>query len=130
MNGNNVRQPACQMSFHHAVLAFAIAVALGSGTASAGEKLDMSFIQGGAGINSEVWAALNGDYAPGRYLVDLSLNGKDIGKRILDVTPQDSEALCLSEAWLAKAGIYVSAEYFRKGYDATRQCWCWRKRRR
>ncbi|ECT6635801.1 outer membrane usher protein PefC, partial [Salmonella enterica subsp. enterica serovar Rissen] len=104
-------------------LAFAIAVALGSGTASAGEKLDMSFIQGGAGINPEVWAALNGDYAPGRYLVDLSLNGKDIGKRILDVTPQDSEALCLSEAWLAKAGIYVSAEYFRKGYDATRQCW-------
>ncbi|EAQ4580172.1 hypothetical protein FA843_03420 [Salmonella enterica] len=123
MNGNNVRQPACQMSFRHAVLAFAIAVALGSGTASAGEKLDMSFIQGGAGINPEVWAALNGDYAPGRYLVDLSLNGKDIGKHILDVTPQDSEALCLSEAWLAKAGIYVSAEYFRKGYDATRQCW-------
>lgn len=37
----------------------------GSGTASAGEKLDMSFIQGGAGINPEVWAALNGDYAPG-----------------------------------------------------------------
>ncbi|EDQ1421325.1 F4 (K88) fimbrial usher FaeD [Salmonella enterica] len=123
MNGNNVRQPACQMSFCHAVLALAIAVALGSGTASAGEKLDMSFIQGGAGINPEVWAALNGDYAPGRYLVDLSLNGKDIGKRILDVTPQDSEALCLSEAWLAKAGIYVSAEYFRKGYDAMRQCW-------
>ncbi|EIF4027187.1 F4 (K88) fimbrial usher FaeD, partial [Salmonella enterica subsp. enterica serovar Reading] len=123
MNGNNVRQPACQMSFRHAVLAFAIAAALGSGTANAGEKLDMSFIQGGAGINPEVWAALNGDYAPGRYLVDLSLNGKDIGKRILDVTPQDSEALCLSETWLAKAGIYVSAEYFRKGYDATRQCW-------
>ncbi|MDI8106901.1 hypothetical protein MJN85_29105, partial [Salmonella enterica subsp. enterica serovar Anatum] len=45
---------------------------------------------------------------------------RDLGKRILDVTPQDSEALCLSEAWLAKAGIYVSAEYFRKGYDATR----------
>lgn len=26
MNGNNVRQPACQMSFCHAVLALAIAV--------------------------------------------------------------------------------------------------------
>ncbi len=104
-------------------LALATAVALGSGTASAGEKLDMSFIQGGAGINPEVWAALNGDYAPGRYLVNLSLNGKEAGKHILDVTPQDSEALCLSEAWLAKAGIYVSAEYFREGYDATRQCY-------
>ncbi|ELF1167812.1 F4 (K88) fimbrial usher FaeD, partial [Salmonella enterica] len=92
-------------------------------TTVAGEKLDMSFIQGGAGINPEVWAALNGNYAPGRYLVDLSLNGKDIGKRILDVTPQDSEALCLTDAWLTGAGVYVSADYFREGYDATRQCY-------
>ncbi|MED0139258.1 F4 (K88) fimbrial usher FaeD, partial [Escherichia coli] len=88
-----------------------------------GEKLDMSFIQGGAGVNPEVWAALNGNYAPGRYLVDLSLNGKESGKQILDVTPQDSKELCLSEAWLTKAGVYVSADYFREGYDATRQCY-------
>ncbi|HFV9619805.1 TPA: F4 (K88) fimbrial usher FaeD [Salmonella enterica subsp. enterica serovar Muenchen] len=104
-------------------LAFAIAAALSSGTAGAGEKLDMSFIQGGAGINPEVWAALNGSYVPGRYLVDLSLNGKNAGKQVLDVTPQDSEVLCLPEAWLTKAGIYVSADYFREGYDATRQCY-------
>ncbi|ENF2593536.1 F4 (K88) fimbrial usher FaeD, partial [Salmonella enterica] len=97
--------------------------AFASTTTVAGEKLDMSFIQGGAGINPEVWAALNGNYAPGRYLVDLSLNGKDIGKRILDVTPQDSEALCLTDAWLTGAGVYVSADYFREGYDATRQCY-------
>ncbi|EBJ0541337.1 outer membrane usher protein PefC, partial [Salmonella enterica] len=69
------------------------------------------------------WAALNGNYAPGRYLVDLSLNGKESGKQILDVTPQDSKELCLSEAWLTKAGVYVSADYFREGYDATRQCY-------
>ncbi|EEC0602121.1 F4 (K88) fimbrial usher FaeD, partial [Salmonella enterica subsp. enterica] len=49
--------------------------------------------------------------------------GKDAGKQILDVTPQDSEALCLPEVWLTKAGIYVSADYFREGYDATRQCY-------
>ena len=82
-----------------------------------------SLFQGGAGVNPEVWAALNGNYAPGRYLVDLTLNGKDAGKQILDVTPQDSEALCLSEAWLTKAGVYISADYFREGYDATRQCY-------
>ncbi|MED0129557.1 F4 (K88) fimbrial usher FaeD, partial [Escherichia coli] len=76
-----------------------------------------------AGVNPEVWAALNGNYAPGRYLVDLSLNGKESGKQILDVTPQDSKELCLSEAWLTKAGVYVSADYFREGYDATRQCY-------
>ncbi|EPD1226999.1 F4 (K88) fimbrial usher FaeD, partial [Escherichia coli] len=28
-----------------------------------------------------------------------------------------------SEAWLTKAGVYVSADYFREGYDATRQCY-------
>ena len=79
--------------------------------------------RGGGGVNPEVWAALNGSYAPGRYLVDLSLNGKGAGKQILDVTPQDSNELCLSEAWLTKAGVYVSADYFREGYDATRQCY-------
>ncbi|EEA5014935.1 F4 (K88) fimbrial usher FaeD [Salmonella enterica subsp. enterica] len=109
--------------FRRGALALAMAAAFASTTTVAGEKLDMSFIQGGAGINPEVWAALNGNYAPGRYLVDLSLNGKDIGKRILDVTPQDSEALCLTDAWLTKAGVYVSADYFREGYDATRQCY-------
>ncbi|EDV9508642.1 F4 (K88) fimbrial usher FaeD [Salmonella enterica] len=109
--------------FRRAALALAVSSAFASATGIAGEKLDMSFIQGGVGVNPEVWAALNGSYAPGRYLVDLSLNGRNAGKQILDVTPQDSEALCLSEAWLTKAGIYVSADYFREGYDATRQCY-------
>ncbi|EHB2254390.1 F4 (K88) fimbrial usher FaeD [Salmonella enterica subsp. enterica serovar Oranienburg] len=109
--------------FRRGALALAMAAAFASTTTVAGEKLDMSFIQGGAGINPEAWAALNGNHAPGRYLVDLSLNGKNIGKRILDVTPQDSEALCLTDAWLTGAGVYVSADYFREGYDATRQCY-------
>ncbi len=109
--------------FRRAALALAISAVFASVATVAGEKLDMSFIQGGAGVNPEVWAALNGNYAPGRYLVDLSLNGKEAGKQILDVTPQDSNELCLSEAWLTKAGVYVSADYFREGYDATRQCW-------
>ncbi len=45
------------------------------------------------GVNPDVWDALNSSYAPGRYLVDLTLNGKGAGKQILDVTPQDS-AMC------------------------------------
>ncbi|WP_089581466.1 F4 (K88) fimbrial usher FaeD [Escherichia coli] len=109
--------------FRRAALALAISAVFASVATVAGEKLDMSFIQGGAGVNPEVWAALNGNYVPGRYLVDLSLNGKESGKQILDVTPQDSKELCLSEAWLTKAGVYVSADYFREGYDATRQCY-------
>ncbi|HCP5984548.1 TPA: F4 (K88) fimbrial usher FaeD [Escherichia coli] len=109
--------------FRRAALALAISAVFASVATVAGEKLDMSFIQGGAGVNPEVWATLNGSYAPGRYLVDLSLNGKEAGKQILDVTPQDSNELCLTEAWLTKAGVYVSADYFREGYDATRQCY-------
>ncbi|HFL4678571.1 TPA: F4 (K88) fimbrial usher FaeD [Escherichia coli] len=109
--------------FRRAALALAISAVFASVATVAGEKLDMSFIQGGGGVNPEVWAALNGNYAPGRYLVDLSLNGKEAGKQILDVTPEDSKELCLSEAWLTKAGVYVSADYFREGYDATRQCY-------
>lgn len=115
--------PVSPMLSRRAVVVLAISAVFASVSAVAGDKLDMSFIQGGAGVNPEVWAALNGSYAPGRYLVDVSLNGKDAGKQILDVTPQDSEALCLSEAWLTKAGIFVSADYFREGYDATRQCY-------
>ncbi|OWD96513.1 F4 (K88) fimbrial usher FaeD [Escherichia coli] len=118
-----VAEPVLSVFFRRAALALAVSAAFASVTGVAGEKLDMSFIQGGSGVNPDVWAALNGSYAPGRYLVELSLNGKDIGKQILDVTPQDSDVLCLTEAWLTKTGVYVSADYFREGYDATRQCY-------
>ena len=95
---------------------------LSSGIVQAQDKLDMSFIQGGASINSDEWDVLNSTYAPGRYLVDLSLNGKGLGKQILDVTPQDSEALCLSSIWLKKAGVNIRTEYFKDGYDVARKC--------
>ncbi|MGJ7681758.1 FimD/PapC N-terminal domain-containing protein [Escherichia coli] len=76
-----------------------------------------------AGTNPDAWAALNSNYAPGRYLVELSLNGKILGKHILDVTPEDSNELCLTEEWLTKAGVYISTDYFREGYDASRKCY-------
>ncbi|WP_216079163.1 hypothetical protein, partial [Shigella sonnei] len=40
--------------------ALAVSAAFASTTGVAGEKLDMSFIRGGGGVNPEVWAALNG----------------------------------------------------------------------
>lgn len=100
----------------------ALMVALASGSVQAREKLDMSFIQGGSRMDLGTWAALNSTYAPGRYLVDLSLNGQDLGKQVLDVTPEDSEALCLPDAWLAKAGVNIRTDFFKDGYDAARQC--------
>lgn len=109
--------------FRSSLLVLTALAVLESGRACAVEKLDMSFIQGGTGVNPDVWAALNSNYAPGRYLVELSLNGKSQGKYILDVTPEDSNALCLTEDWLTKAGVYLSKDYFREGYDITRKCY-------
>lgn len=109
--------------FRGALMIFVMHVAFGCTTTIAGEKLDMSFIQGGSGINPETWAALNGSNVPGRYLVDLFLDGKDMGKHVLDVTPQDTENLCLSASWLKKAGININQDYFREVYDANRQCY-------
>lgn len=120
---NRKQESPLSFQCYQTTLALAIAVALCSGTASAGERLDMSFIQGGADVSPEVWAALNSNYVPGRYLVDLTLNGKEAGKQILDVAPQDNEELCLTEAWLTKAGVFVSQNYFRDAYDPARQCY-------
>lgn len=111
-----------EYSFRGVILALAVISTPASAVNTEG-KLDMSFIQGGADINPEEWVALNKNYVPGRYLVDLSVNGKNIGKQILDVTHEDSDELCLTDAWLMKAGINISANYFRDVYNATRQCY-------
>ncbi|MCZ6333851.1 hypothetical protein O5173_26390, partial [Escherichia coli] len=55
------------VAFRLATLSLVMSAVLGSASVIAGEKLDMSLIQGGAGVNPDVWAALNGNYAPGRY---------------------------------------------------------------
>ncbi len=110
------------MFFRRAALALAVSAAFASATGVAGEnwicplsRVVLGLIRKSGSPERQLCA--------GRYLVDLSLNGKEAGKQILDVTPQDSNELCLTEAWLTKAGVYVSADYFREGYDATRQCY-------
>ncbi len=109
---------AVPVIFKRTTLSFAVFICA---TCTADDKLDMSFIQGGGG--ADIWAMINNNYIPGKYLVSLSLNGKKTGKQILDVTPQDSKSLCMSEEWLTKSGIYISKDYFRDVYNATRQCY-------
>lgn len=118
---NRMSRTGCRRSVL-AVLVALIASGAGCGEVQAEDELDMSFIQGGNGMDRAAWAALNSNYVPGRYLVDLSLNGKDRGKYVLDITPQDSEELCLPDAWLVKAGVFLKADYVKAGYDAARQC--------
>ena len=60
-----IAEPVSSVFFCRAVVAIAVSIVFASATGVAGEKLDMSFIQGGAGVNPEVWAALNGSYARG-----------------------------------------------------------------
>ncbi|EQA8868544.1 PefC/AfrB family outer membrane usher protein [Citrobacter braakii] len=104
-------------------LALLLGTVLASPAGRADGELDMSFIQGGNQLSPEAWAALNSRYAPGRYLVDLTVNRKPAGRQVLEITPQDSEELCLPEAWLVRAGVYIRQAYFRDGYDAARQCY-------
>ncbi|MEG0171435.1 MAG: PefC/AfrB family outer membrane usher protein [Acinetobacter sp.] len=87
---------------------------------AAGENLDFSFIQGGGG---ERWQGVNSNYTSGDYLLDLYLNGSFLGKRVLTVTDDDTEDVCLPELWLIKAGVYLSAEYFKSVYNPQRQCY-------
>lgn len=104
------------------VLAILVSLGMGTSGVQADDELDMSFIQGGNSLDRAAWAALNSHYPPGRYLVELSLNGQDKGRFVLDVTPQDNDSLCLSDIWLTKAGVFLKADYFKQGYNADRAC--------
>ncbi|POT24533.1 outer membrane usher protein PefC [Citrobacter freundii] len=107
---------------HRSVSTILVSLMLCSFGAQTEDELDISFIQGGSSMDREAWLALNSKYVPGRYLVDVILNGKDLGKYVLDVTPQDNDALCLSDTWLFRAGVFINADYFQNGKDAARQC--------
>lgn len=104
-------------------MAIAVSFALITQTVSASEKLDMSFIQGGHNVDKDAWGMLNGKFIPGRYLVDVIVNGKNYGKQILDVTPDDNDGLCLTEEWFGQSNIFISSSYFKEGYNTSRNCY-------
>lgn len=110
-------------SLHRSAISVAMLVAYCNNMVYAGEKLDMSFIHGGANLTQDMWSIINGNYVPGSYLVDVSLNGKTYGKQILVVTKEDQEKLCLTDDWLSKSGIYIKRSYFKDVYDSSRNCY-------
>ena len=87
------------------------------------DELNLSFLQGGAKVDGTYWNSLNNKYTPGRYLVDLVLNDKDLGKRIITVTSEDKDSLCLSNEWLHNAGIAIEPQFYAKVFSAKRQCY-------
>lgn len=48
-------------------------------TAVVAQELDLSFLQGGSRLDNQAWQQLNSKYAPGQYLVDVSLNNTNSG---------------------------------------------------
>jgi len=91
-------------------------------TASSG-KLDFSFIQGGTGVDPSAWEAVNSQYIPGHYLLDVVVNDKKPVKQTLDILPADRDALCLNADWLIRAGIFLDTTYFKETYNQARNCY-------
>ena len=83
---------------------------------------DWSFVQGGA-QRSAAWNDLMSRYVPGRFVVDVSLNGLQQGKRLITIEAVDLNELCLSQQWLNDANIYINPEYYASYFDEVRQCY-------
>lgn len=98
-------------------------VGLALSTAVVAQELDLSFLQGGSRLDNQAWQQLNSKYAPGQYLVDVSLNNKERGKRVLAVTSEEVETLCLNKAWLDDAGIFINPEFYQSTFDAQKKCY-------
>ncbi|MEM5507215.1 fimbria/pilus outer membrane usher protein [Shewanella frigidimarina] len=111
-----------KISFYLVKLAFGILFVLGSQTLLASD-LNWGFLQGDASVNKSAFNDMSSRYIPGRYLVDVELNGTAMGKRVLTVTGQDKDSLCVDEIWLKDANIHVSSEFYALEYDLARQCY-------
>lgn len=93
------------------------------GAGAAATEFDLSFLQGGAKAESSLLEDLSSNYAPGRYLVDVELNNRIIGKRIVTVTNKDRDSLCLSKAWFKDAGLAINPEFYAPYFNQVRQCY-------
>lgn len=86
------------------------------------EALNLNFMQGG-GAQAAAFLSAATAYYPGRYWVDVQVNGQSVGKRVLTVTPAESQALCFSPAWLASIDVYVRREFYASTYRQTPGCY-------
>lgn len=106
-------------------LRIAVSTALGMalnivGVAWAGETgdgLNLDFLQGGNNPAAATFLSSVDSYFPGRYWVDVRVNGVVKGKRVLNITPEEQHGLCFTPAWLAEVEVYVRPDF----YASTRQ---------
>ncbi|EIA0806829.1 PefC/AfrB family outer membrane usher protein [Vibrio vulnificus] len=72
-------------------------------------------------------SVLRGDvlYPAGMYQVDVWVNGHRIGQSALTISEKEEKNnnLCLSAAWLDKAGVQFIPSFYDSVFDAGRQCY-------
>lgn len=112
-----------QKKFKHSILYMVVSFIICNNSVRASEELDMSFIQGGHNLDRSFWDKLNKDIIPGKYLVDVILNGNNLGKQVLDVSLSESRDLCFTDDWLSKKNIYINASFFKNQFDNKRKCY-------
>ncbi|HCR3451320.1 TPA: fimbria/pilus outer membrane usher protein, partial [Citrobacter werkmanii] len=112
-------RPVIRKKLRRTLLALSVGLQLMSAEVWGREKLNMAFMQGGHALaDTDSYAT----FPAGRYLVDVELNGKRTGRRILDIPPADEQMLCLTPQWLNQAGIYLREDVFNSVRDAERGC--------
>ncbi|MFA0279996.1 FimD/PapC N-terminal domain-containing protein, partial [Vibrio sp. 10N.222.55.F8] len=62
-------------------------------------------------------------YTPGRYLVDVELNGEFMGKRLLVISKEEEEELCVEESWLEEAKILINPEFYTEQRHPEKTCY-------
>ncbi|MBW3117520.1 fimbria/pilus outer membrane usher protein [Providencia rettgeri] len=87
------------------------------------DDLNLDFLQGGRNAQASAFLAARHAYYPGRYWVDVQLNHRSVGKRVLNVTEKESDALCFSPTWLASIDTYVRRDFYQSTYRQDDDCY-------
>ncbi|WP_272662700.1 fimbria/pilus outer membrane usher protein [Providencia sp. PROV111] len=111
--------PVCLPSQRISYLAMALTVALFLPRPGwADDELNLNFLQGGDTAQAAAFLDANAQYYPGRYFVDVNVNGAGMGKRVLTVTPDEQHQLCFTPAWLSSVEVYLRPDFFAKTFRA------------
>lgn len=90
---------------------------------AAEDELNLDFLQGGRNAQASAFLRAHDAYFPGRYWVDVQVNGQPRGKRVLTVTERESQALCFSPTWLASLDTYVRRDFYASTYREADDCY-------
>ncbi|MEZ9360453.1 fimbria/pilus outer membrane usher protein [Vibrio cyclitrophicus] len=107
-------------SLKRTVLALSIGFSFG---ASAADELNWDFLQRGSDVDVDAFHATASKYTPGRYLVDVELNGEFMGKRLLVISKEEEEELCVEESWLEEAKILINPEFYTEQRHPEKTCY-------